>query len=235
VVTQNPADYSIGTKFAEAVVLDGVYSLGDNPVIDAATGRVTSSVPEDVMRAPGIYQVDWVINKESRPAVSQRAYLVVERSLLLDPPTLGGPPLIRDVQRALADIPEKNETGEAEFTAEDLLLALLRPIRNWNETPPDLGPLSSRRFPWTEFWLKGAAGYLLRSAAAHYRRNRFPTNAGGLVVDDKDKENPYMQASQVYLAEWNEFLLRKKTEINISQVWGESTSMYEAYGPNYFA
>jgi hypothetical protein len=219
-------EYTFPVRFREAVVGSKIYTT-QGAIADAEAGKIQTYVPNDVMIRAGVYEANFSVTKNGKPVLIRPTYVLVERSLFDKHKGLMGPPLVQEIQTHLADIAAKNESGTVEFSAKDLALALVQPIRQWNETTPRIRVHSTIDFDSREHWLKGTCGYLLRSAAAYYRRNRYPVNAGGVVIDDKDKENPYLEASQVYLAEWQEFITRRKVEINVKRCRGESGSIYE--------
>jgi hypothetical protein len=78
---------------------------------------------------------------------------------------------------------------DVEFDAAEITQAVLRPIMYWNETPPPIQPLlTTKTFPFREMWMVGIQSYLFDMVSSHYRRNQLAYNAGGLSIDDKNKE-----------------------------------------------
>ena len=133
--------------------------------------------------------------------------------------------------------PEFNTLLEdVEFSDEDIMFAMIRPIREWNETPPDLsgsgGSFTQNTFPWRDYQMRATIGYLLNAAAIHQQRNQFNYSAGGVSIRDKDKATPYLGISERLLGEWREFILLKKKEINANLCYGSvrSISFGSPYG-----
>jgi hypothetical protein len=117
---------------------------------------------------------------------------------------------------------------ELEFDDSEILHAIVKPVEEWNQTPPQLAGHSydTHTFPFRHWWLQGIQGWLLHFAAHSYRRNRFPYQAAGVSVDDQAKERPYLEASQLLLAEYRQWLLRKKVELNANGAYGDVNSPY---------
>jgi hypothetical protein len=63
-------------------------------------------------------------------------------------------------------------------------------------------------------------------AANHYRRNRLPHQAGGVAIDDKNKEREYMGEGQRLLQEYAAWVQNKKVEINTKLIYGIQESSY---------
>jgi hypothetical protein len=102
-----------------------------------------------------------------------------------------------------------------------------RPIQYWNETPPPINPLlTTKTFPFREMWLLGIQSYLFDMVASHYRRNQLAYNAGGVAVDDKNKEQQYRATSTLLTQQFREMLRAKKMEINIALFSGSIGSPY---------
>ena len=63
-------------------------------------------------------------------------------------------------------------------------------------------------------------------AANTYRRNRLSYNAGGVAVDDQNKEQEYAAAGSSMLREFQDMVQAKKVEINIAGFSGSVNSQY---------
>jgi len=74
--------------------------------------------------------------------------------------------------------------------------------------------------------LKGIQAYLYRMAANTYRRNSLAYNAGGVAIDDKNKEREYASAGSEMLREFQDMVQAKKVEINIAGFAGNVRSQY---------
>ena len=156
----------------------------------------------------------------------------IERSLFVDPMVDDtfhkGPPGVQNLRMALLDFPESNLLlDDYEFKIDQLMHALTWPVTTWNSTPPPLRPaLDTRDFPFRNEWTQATCGILFRHAAHGYRRNHLPYSAGGVSVDDHNKETQYLQASELVLSEYKDFVRYKKLEINTSLCTGSVNSIY---------
>ena len=115
--------------------------------------------------------------------------------------------------------------NDLEFSDVMVTSAIMRPVNDWNATPPDLGRYTACTFPWTEPWLRCTCGYLLEMAAAKYVRNALPHNAGGLTMDPNNKGNAYLQMAERLRSEWKNWVAAKKTELNMMSVWGGTANI----------
>ena len=86
--------------------------------------------------------------------------------------------------------------------------------------------MTTKTFPFNEIWLKGIQAYLYRMAANTYRRNRLSYSAGGVSVDDNNKEREYAAAGSGMLREFQDMVQAKKVEINIAGFSGNIPSQY---------
>jgi len=86
--------------------------------------------------------------------------------------------------------------------------------------------VTTKTFPYRELWLKGIQAYLLQIAAANYRRNHLPYNAGGVSVDDKNKARAYEEYANVTMRDFRDMVQAKKVEINIASFSGSISSNY---------
>jgi len=213
---------------------DQIYSINVT-VLDAASGLVRAdSLPDDIVRAPGVYMEEWaVFTSEGRMLFSNQCCTFVRRGLFgvdIDPTKRNlGPPTLEEIRMALRDnAPQDNMLlDEVEFDAAEIAQAVLRPIQYWNETPPPIQPmLTTKTFPFREMWMLGIQSYLFSMAANHYRRNQLAYSAGGMSVDDKNKEQQYLAAGNMLQQQFREMLRAKKIEINISLFAGSLGSPY---------
>lgn len=207
----------------------------DVEIIDPDQGLVRSeALPEQLVRSPGVYLEEWAFfDANNNMLFSNQCCTFVRRGLFgvdADPYKRNlGPPTIEEIRLSLRDnAPEDNLLlDDVEFDAAEISQAVLRPIQYWNETPPPLNPLmTTKTFPFREMWLLGIQAYLFDMVANHYRRNQLAYNAGGVAVDDKNKEQQYRAASNQLTQQFREMLRAKKIEINISLFSGTIVSSY---------
>jgi hypothetical protein len=93
-------------------------------------------------------------------------------------------------------------------------------VDQWNEEPPSVRTYSYADFPYRYQQTEAAIGHLLNLAAHNYRRNSLQYNAGGRTVSDKEKAPEYERAAEMRLQKYQDFMTRKKVEINISNSYG---------------
>ena len=129
---------------------------------------------------------------------------------------------LSEVRLALRDTcPEFNTLLlDVQFSDTEIAFAMTRPVDEWNESVPDVGHYTYATFQWRENWLKATMGHLLQTAAYWYARNKLPYTAGGVAINDMDKDNPYLTLSAQLKSEWKDWMTRKKVEINASFCYG---------------
>jgi hypothetical protein len=220
-------------RFADAASPSYVYqAIGWSP--DPETGIVRVQLPADLVAYPGLYLMQVGISAQTSADVYTLKYidkgiLSIERSLFgsVDLGDLLGPPTLQEIRIALRDSGLENSLlSDVEFDDTEILHALARPLRQWNETPPPIAYFDSRSFPYHEHWLKATMALLMRSAAYWYERNRLATSAGGVTVDDKNKMQTYMLMAQGLYKEWEQFIIDKKVSINVARCYGIVSSPY---------
>lgn len=188
-------------------------------IVDAEKGLITfpNVRPKS---GPGILFSHMVlVDGDKKPALVDCGYLDVEGRIR----KAGTRPIgIFDVRMALMDLsPEWNVLLDSlEFEDGAIAFALQRPIDLWNETPPNLGPLTQSTFPYREHWLQGTCGFLLKTAAHLFRRNTLSYQAGGLSISDQNKEQEYLREGARMVDEYKQWIVRKKYELNLNQFYG---------------
>ena len=114
---------------------------------------------------------------------------------------------------------------DLEWTDNEIMFAIRRPIDYWNDMPPDVsqftaGEATPASFPYRYYWMEGIVGELLRMASMNLIRNRMPVSAGGIQTDDKIRADAYLKISEEFLSRFREWVVQKKYEINIHNCWG---------------
>lgn len=204
-------------------------------ILDVGTGLVRAkSLPDAIIREPGVYLEEWgVFTPDKRMLFSNQCCTFVRRGLFglsndINKRNLG-PPTLEEIRLSLRDHSAADNLllDDVEFDAAEMAQAVLRPIQYWNEIPPPIRPVqTTKTFPFREIWMLGIQSYLLEIAAHHYRRNQLAYNAGGVAVDDKNKEQYYTAASERMRQRFQETARSKKIEINISLFSGSLGSAY---------
>jgi hypothetical protein len=204
-------------------------------ILEAGTGYVRAeALPDKLVREPGVYLEEWgVFTPDNRMIFSNQCCTFVRRGLFglsqdVNKRNLG-PPTIEEIRLAMRDSSRTDNLllDDVEFDAAEIAQAILRPLNYWNEIPPPIRPAqTTKTFPFREMWMLGIQAYLMEIAAHNYRRNHLPYNAGGVAVDDKNKEQAYAAKSMQLLQRFQEMARAKKIEINISLFSGSVGSAY---------
>lgn len=193
-------------------------------------GITAVGIPEPVRERAGIYVVGWSIeDRYGRKVLADQGLLSVERSVWSkqDPPQ--GPPTLQELRMAMRDTAAENDLlMDVEFSDAEILWALVRPIQQWNELPPPVAPYCCETFPFTYHWTRAAIGLLLETAAHHFRRNKQLAMHGSMLLTDKDRDRPYLEAASLLMQEWLAFVRQKKIEINMRGAIGHIPSPYAA-------
>jgi len=200
-------------------------------VVDADEGIVRFALQADQLPGPGIYLAGYNIINTDGLLLHQ-----VPRYLQITPDISQGvsrdrPLTIAEIRLALRDYPTSNTLlDEVEFSDEEIIWAITRPVDIWNSMPPEIGTYEYNNFPWRGAHLDGTIGELLSIAAHHYMRNELPYQSAGLSVNDKAKASNYLQLSENLKAKFVAFVERKKYELN---VMGGTRFMGGPYGNIY--
>jgi hypothetical protein len=197
-------------------------------IVDAATGQVSFVLPSAITAIAGIYRLELgVLNSARKLIFSDQGLLSVERGQFGNTLDMSGPPTLTEIRMALRDSQvENNLLDSYEFSADEVIFSVIRPVMEWNETPPDVRRFNCHTFPWRELWLKGIISYLLQTAVFHYTRNKLNASHGGLTVADKEKDREYQALASLFRDEWLRGLRAKKVEINIGLVYRSLGSGY---------
>lgn len=216
----------------------------DGTITNAAEGLVQVDLPRRQTLLPGVYFAEMAAVAtndagEEYVLFSNIFYVVVEQGLWAKRPrnlTALGPPTIAEVRLHLRDSsPEESFLlDNVMFDDAEIAQAIILPVQYWNEIPPPLGKhATTHNFPFRYHWLIGITGHLFLIAAEHFRRNTLQYDAGGVRIDDMNKEQPYEAAAQRRLEEYRAFVRAKKAEINLAAAWGEVGSSYQYQGVFY--
>lgn len=197
-------------------------------VIDAETGqlKVTLQQTDALMQSPGVLLAEIAIyDDQSRLRLVDPRYLEIRPNLTYQS---FGPITVPEVRMALWDFcPAANTLlDDYEFSDEQILHAIRRPLDLWNETPPDIARATPSNFAYREHWLQATAGFLLTTAAHLFRRNNLTYSAGGNSVADQDKFNQYDNVGRQAIADYKAWILHKKYELNLARGFGTLGSGY---------
>lgn len=204
-----------------------VTGVADTPGL----GLIRFQLPQQVYNVAGIWRAQIaILDGTDNPVFMNTGLISVERGLFGDLTKMTGPPSLNEIRLHIRDTVVENDLlMDVEFDDDEIVAAVLRPVQYWNETPPRLRRYvyNCATFPWRMYWLNGIVAQLLRTASHFYMRNKLKVNAGGVSLDDRNRNIEYMQMSSLYWNEYEEFVHRKKVELNAAQSFGSVTSAYD--------
>lgn len=218
-------------RFREAIDDSQCNAIYESPAVssDPASGVLRFLVPEAIADKSGIYALSvGILNESGKLMAVNNGLLSVERGLFGDLTQQTGPPTLLEMRLVMRDsVPDNSLLDGLEYSDSEIVHALSRPLREFNETPPPLTTVfRSTDFPWREHWLKASVGYLMTIAADSYLRNKMQSAHGGITIDDKNKDVAYRAVAELLLGQWRTFLLRQKATLNAAQAIGDVTSFY---------
>lgn len=226
------------------VPLDGYdYSLDDQRVAlfydpfqsckSVQKGRISYSPdrsliiepPVSILNTPSIYLFEMRWTQPDNKVINQRGLFSVEPSLFsrLDPMAqYAGPLTLREVRTRLRDFPSANALSEQfEWSAEEILEAIVRPIMHWNDTPPVISRYSPANFPYRSYWLDATVSTLYTTAAHSMLRNDIPLQAEGVTSSERNagKWQFMFQYAEKGWADYKAFVHRQKGHENMRNGW----------------
>lgn len=235
-----PCRYKLVFRMCE--YLSGGGKEYEAEVVDGEAGKVAVNLlPEDTT-LPGVYFGEFALIEcdadvsdnptgDTTVVFSNKLYVIVGRNLWnnrMNCVSPAGPPSIAEVRLHLRDssADESYLLDNVAFSDEEIAQATYLPVQYWNEIPPPIGLFNTNSFPYRYHWLMAITGYLFLTVAEQQRRNNLAYSAGGVQINDQNREPNYEQAADRRLKEWREFVKRKKAEINLSNAFGGVGSDY---------
>jgi hypothetical protein len=197
--------------------------------VDAETGIVTFELPREAVADAGIYLAEAAVvdvGTNTDVIFSNVFYLNVERGAALD--SVRGAPTIAEIRLHLRDSSgdENFLLDSVAFDDAEIAASIMRPVQYWNEVPPDIKRYTTHTFPFRFHWLEAIAGNLFLMAEESFRRNHLEYQAGGIAVNDQNKEQNYAAAAQRRLQAWRDFVRAKKAAMNLEGCFGSVGSDY---------
>lgn len=237
-----PCPYKMVFRLCE--YLSGGGCEFDVRLVDPENGKVAVDLNPEDTKHPGVFFGEFALiecdadvsdnpTSDSTVVFSNKIYVIVGRNLWnnrMSCASPAGPPSISEVRLHLRDThsDESYLLDNVAFSDEEIAQATYLPVQYWNEIPPPIGTYTTISFPYRYHWLVAISGYLFLTVAEQQRRNNLTYSAGGVQVNDQNREPNYEQAAQRRLDEWRDFVKRKKAEINLSEAWGELGSRYNS-------
>lgn len=186
--------------------------------------------PED-SRNPGIFNGSVICYPENSPnSVIKECPFYLYITYGINSSDTRGPLSLIELRLYLRDTsPEENLLIDGlNFTDEEILLATKLTIQKFNEMPPReaFPSFNSSNFPFKSILMDGVLGQLFFMAAEYHRKNNLQYSAGGVSLNDKNKEPNYMQIGTQH---WQEFMQNAKAEkvkLNMENGWDIISSPY---------
>lgn len=209
----------------------------DATIVDAATGQIEVALTKNMVGIPGIFYGEMALinipaEEAGLPCVvfSNTFYVIINRSAFDARGGLNsGPPTVAEIRLHLRDSsPSESYLLEhLMFDDAEIALAIGRPVMYWNETPPPIRTFTTKNFPFRYHWLEGICANLFMMVAEQFRRNQLDYSAGGIQVNDQNKEAAYERAGQARWQAYREWVRATKASINLESCYGEVSSNYK--------
>lgn len=205
----------------------------EGDIVDAANGVVSMRLSTAVSKQSGLYTANWAFVRNGDIQAVNNALISVEPNLwggsANSSGRLVGCPTIQEIRMQMWDSAPAENTllNDVEYSDEQILQAVLKPIQYFNETNPPIGRYyGTMNFPWRSHWIDATIGYLMQFAAQFYHRNRLQGSAGGVNIDELGRGDLYTRLSQQMIGEYKDWVLRCKTTANAAQAVGSLGSSY---------
>lgn len=209
----------------------------DATIVDAATGQIEVALTKNLVGIPGIFYGEMALinipaEEAGLPCVvfSNTFYVIINRSAFDARGGLNsGPPSVAEIRLHLRDsAPSESYLLEhLMFDDAEIALAIGRPVMYWNEIPPPIRTFTTKNFPFRYHWLEGICANLFMMVAEQFRRNQLDYSAGGIQVNDQNKEAAYERAGQARWQAYREWVRATKASINLESCYGEVSSNYK--------
>lgn len=176
-------------------------------------------VPSKVKSRPGIYYFELHWTNEDGSQYISKGLVSVEASLLqrLGDQNFKAPLSLTEIRTRLRDFPGANElTGSYDYSPEEILEAIMRPIAYWNETSPVISRFSTSNFPFRSNWLDATVSTLYTTGAHWMLRNSLDVKGEGIGASDRDKWKVMFEYSAKGWAQYQAFVFREKARENAS-------------------
>lgn len=227
-----PVDLS-NTDHVEFVVKEtydaNAYYIQKNCTVTTGTaGLITIALDKTELPYAGVWLASLrLIGATGAIQAQYDMYLYVERDYHSGE-TKNKPISITDVRMELLDrCPSDNALlDDVEFGDSAIAYCILKPVNEWNETPPIIGQYqyTQATFPYRYHWVQATCAELLRMAARNLIRNKLDYNAGGLNVQDRARGAVYLQIAEQMRAEWQDWMRREKVRLNAESCYGSVSS-----------
>lgn len=189
-------------------------------------GLVCFDMPQSIANSPGIYQVEWqIVDQSNKVKIYDKGLLSVEptishRSIGQIP---SGPLTFSEIRLRLRDYPELNEYwGNYEYSADEILHAILEPIKFFNEMVPHSISFSPEAFPFRHAWLEAVVARLLFIGGSYFlREERTVQYQDNKQDSSQGKAEKYISIAQ---AMWDRYAMFCKEQKVLAHWSGGSIS-----------
>lgn len=195
----------------------------DGKIMDCAdcTGLVEFTLTAEFTNVCGIFkcEVGRFVNNDI--LVDTWPVLVAIEPSVFQQLSGNGPLTIPEIRLGIGDLNmgEVNLLDDLEFSDAEILYCIRQVVDIWNEMPPHVGSYTAMSFPYRYHWIRGTMALLYKIAAKKYARNQLNYQAGGVVIDDQNKQREYTAIAEELDKEFREWLMREKIRINIDRAW----------------
>lgn len=170
------------------------------------SGRLKIGLPDSVTSKPNFYLLEVVWTTDLQRYSSQ-SLISVEASLLnrYSGGSRSGPITLSQIRTKLRDFPEFNDLTERfEFSAEEILQAITKPVMYWNEVSPVTSTHDLTSFPYRSHWLDATVSELYQTSAHWMLRNDIQIQAAGVAASERSANKwQYMLNYSAQL--WNDY------------------------------
>lgn len=175
------------------------------------------AVPNEVSDAVGIYKLQYAVMLDGRPTSIKSALVSIEPSAwVAQDPTLNHMVTIDRIRTQMRDSIGGSVVPGYEYSVEEIIHSLLRPIEFWNDTPPpnSIKFANPYEFPYTYQWMEATVSNLMRISATWYlRQSKKMTYGGSVTTDDREKYPAYLQLSDRLWQQYVMFVREMKLAI----------------------
>ena len=174
-------------------------------------------LPDSVIDNVGIYKLEYALLVDGRPTQIKSGLVSVEPTAwTAQDPSINTMVTINRIRTQMRDSVGGSVIPGHEYSVEEIVHSLLRPIEYWNDCPPpnSIKFANPYEFPYTYQWMEATVSNLLRISATWYLRQSKKMNYGGSVTtDDRDKYPQYLQLSEQLWQRYVAFVREAKLAI----------------------
>jgi hypothetical protein len=193
---------------------------------DDCKGLVSFQLDQSDTRHPGIYKAEvgrFIGSGVNRILIDTwQVFIAVEPTAFIRL-NENGPLTIPEIRLSLGDlnIEEVSLLDALEFTDAEIMFCIRQVIDIWNETPPPIYRFTVHNFPYRYHWIRGTGALLYKIAAKKYARNQLNYQAGGITIDDQNKQQQYTAIAQELDQEFRQWMIHKKVQLNMDLAWSD--------------